>query len=55
MTDKCWPSFAVFPNHGGLQDVGKSDMCTFDEQIGDFVQVLNCYSCVKEELQNQPS
>ena len=32
-----------FPNLGGLQDVGKSDTCTFDEQIGDFVQVLNCY------------
>ena len=32
-----------FPNLGGLQDVGKSDTCTFDEQTGDFVQVLNCY------------
>ena len=29
-----------FPNLGGLQDLGT---CTFDEQIGDFVQALNCY------------
>ena len=28
-----------FPRVGGLQDVGKSNTCTFDEQTGDFVQV----------------
>ena len=32
-----------FPSLGGLQDVGESDTCTFDEQTSDFVQVLNCY------------
>ena len=33
-----------FPKVAGLQDVGKSQTCTFDSKGGEFVQVLSCYN-----------
>ena len=32
-----------FPNESGLQDVGRSDTCTFQVHDGEFVQLLNCH------------
>ena len=32
-----------FPQVSGLQDVGRSDTCTFEEEHGKFVQVLNVH------------
>ena len=32
-----------FPHEFGLQDVGKSDTGTFEEEDGNFVQILNCH------------
>ena len=31
-----------FPHLSGLQDVVRSDTCTFEEEAGNFVQILNC-------------
>lgn len=31
-----------FPHVSGLQDVGRNDTCTFEEEVGCFVQILNC-------------
>ena len=33
-----------FPHEIGLQDVGKSDTETFEEEDRNFVQILNCYN-----------
>lgn len=33
-----------FPCVSGLQDVGRSDTCTFQNNIGEFVQILNCHN-----------
>ena len=34
---------AKFPRISGLQDVGRSDTCTFEEEDGNFVQILNIH------------
>ena len=31
-----------FPHVSGLQDVGRNDTSTFEEEVGCFVQILNC-------------
>ena len=33
---------AKFPNVSGLQHVGRGDTCTFDEEVGCFIQIVNC-------------
>ena len=33
-----------FPHEFGLQVVGKSDTGTFEEEDGNFVQILNCHN-----------
>ena len=35
---------AKFPRISGLQDVGRSDTCTFEEKDGNFVQILNIHN-----------
>ena len=32
-----------FPQISGLQDVGRSDTCTYEEEDGKFVQILNIH------------
>ena len=34
---------AKFPHVAGLQDVSRSDTCTFEEEDGQFVQILNIH------------